>query len=602
MSWWFLTPIVIPIGLGTICFIIPERIKFLKEFFAFLGSGITLILTIFLFMQRTLEYKTGGLILLRIDPLSSFVLLASGIFGFLIVLFSFRFFAYNKHQRHFYSSLLWTMGAACGALMSNHLILLVLFWGFLGITLYLLVLTGGAKAANAAKKTLIIIGGSDALLLLGTLLIYSLTSTFQMNQITVPFQGELAVIAFLCLILAAFAKAGAMPLHSWIPDVAENAPIPVTAYLPAALDKLLGIYLLARICLDMFRMTPAANLFLMVVGAATIIAAVMMALIQDDFRRLLAYCAISQVGYIVLGFGTGNPIGIAGGLFHMLNHSIYKACLFLSGGAVQYRTGETHLSRMGGLGKVMPITFTTFLVAGFAVSGIPPLNGFVSKWMVYQGLIELGKAGNTLWVLWLAVAMFGSGLTLASIMKLIHGIFLGVPSKAIQSKKIKEVGLSMLIPVSILAILCIGFGIFARSIPLKLFIFPTIQNVSFLGIWSPGLATILILVGLMAGGIIYIIGNWKGFREAENFIGGETIIPEERITGIDFYETIRKSRLLHKMYDWAEAKWFDIYDQLGKLALTVASLMRRIHTGVFTQYMTWVLAGLVILLVIWMYL
>ena len=111
---------------------------------------------------------------------------------------------------------------------------------------------------------------------------------------------------------------------------------------------------------------------------------------------------------MVLGIGTGNPIGIAGALFHMLNNAIYKSCLFLTGGSVQHKTGTTNLDKLGGLAKLMPITFTACLIAALSISGVPPFNGFVSKWMIYQGIVELGREGSKLWVIWLAAAMFGS--------------------------------------------------------------------------------------------------------------------------------------------------------------------------------------------------
>jgi len=421
-----------------------------------------------------------------------------------------------------------------------------------------------------------------------------------MNKILMPFDGTLVYFAFILLALGAFAKAGAMPLHTWIPDVAETAPIPITAYLPAALDKLLGIYLLGRMCLNLFEMSGGMNLFLMIVGAVTIIAAVMMALIQHDLRRLLAYHAVSQVGYMVLGIGTGNPIGIAGGLFHMLNHSIYKACLFLSGGAVQHRTGTTDLDKLGGLGKRMPLTFISFLIAAFAISGVPPFNGFVSKWMVYQGLVELGTSGDKLWIIWLVAAMFGSGLTLASFMKLTHTTFLGVPSKLTSSDKVKEVGFGMTFPMMVLALLCVVFGIFAFSIPLKHFLLPSVPGISYLGLWSPGLATIMILLGLFVGFLIYLAGNLKGIREADTFIGGERLPVEARVTGTGFYNTIREMGGLQRIYNWAEAKFFDIYDQGSRFALSVAGLFQKAHTGVLTTYMMWVFIGMVVLLVVLM--
>lgn len=595
-----LYPIVIPILIGTVCVVIPRGVKVIRELLALVGSAGTFGWVIWLFTQKPLDWTYNESLILRLDDLSSFILLASGLFGFLITLYSIRFMEGKEQLSTYYGSLLWTIGAACGALLANHFIVLLIFWGFLGITLYLLVLTGGKDAAPAAKKTLVIIGGSDALILLGIAFVYALTSTFEMNKMFIPFEGVLVYFAFILLALGTFAKAGAMPLHTWIPDVAETAPIPITAYLPAALDKLLGIYLLGRMCLNLFEMSGAMNLFLMIVGAVTIIAAVMMALIQHDLRRLLAYHAVSQVGYMVLGIGTGNPVGIAGGIFHMLNHSIYKACLFLSGGAVQHRTETTDLDELGGVGKAMPITFISFLIAAFAISGVPPFNGFVSKWMVYQGLVELGSRGDKLWIIWLVAAMFGSGLTLASFMKLTHTTFLGVPSKRVTSKKVREVGFGMMVPMVVLALLCVVFGIFAFSVPLKYFLLPAVQGVTFLGLWSPGLATVMILLGLVVGLLIYLAGNLKGIREAESFIGGEHLPVEERVTGTGFYNTIRETGLLRRIYDWAEAKWFDIYDQGSRFSFSLAGLFQRIHTGVLTGYVLWVFVGMLVLFIVLM--
>jgi len=593
-------PIVVPILIGAVCFLVPRKVKVIREFLALLTSAFTLGLVIWLFIEKPLEWSFSGYLILRLDNLSGFILLASGLFGFLITLYSIKFMQGSDHLSTYYGSLLWTLGAACGALLANHFIVLLVFWGFLGITLYLLVLTGGEDTASAAKKSFVIIGGSDALILLGIFFIYVLSSTFEIDKITLPFKGTLVYFAFIFLALGAFAKAGVMPLHTWIPDLAEKAPIPVTAYLPAALDKLLGIYLLGRMCLNVFEMNGAMNLLLMIVGSVTIIAAVMMALIQHDMRRLLAYHAVSQVGYMVLGIGTGNPIGIAGGIFHMLNNSIYKSCLFLSGGAVQHRTGTTDLNKLGGLGKIMPLTFTSFIIAALAISGVPPLNGFVSKWMIYQGLVELGQTGDKLWIIWLVSAMFGSALTLASFMKITHSVFLGISSKEMGLKKIKEVGVGMATSMVVLALLCLIFGIFVYSVPLKYFLFPSVPGVSFIGIWSPGLATIMILLGLAVGFIIYLLGNLKGIREAKTFIGGETLPVETRVTGTGFYNTIREIGGIRKLYDWAEAKWFDIYDQGSRMSFGFANLLRRAHTGVLTSYVLWVFVGLAVILIVLM--
>ena len=194
------------------------------------------------------------------------------------------------------------------------------------------------------------------------------------------------------MMIGAIGKAGSMPFHTWIPDAAIDAPVAVMAFIPAALEKLLGIYMLARICLDLFKLEVNSqfSLVLMTVGALTIVLAVFMALIQKDLKKLLSYHAVSQVGYMMLGIGTAVPIGIAGGIFHMINHAMYKSGLFLAAGSVEQQTGTTELKKLGGLARVMPLTALGFVVCAAAISGIWPLNGFVSKEMVFHGSYETG--------------------------------------------------------------------------------------------------------------------------------------------------------------------------------------------------------------------
>ncbi len=596
-------PILLPIFFGILCLLISERLKGLKEGIALIISLVTLFVTISLFFHKPLEWVKSGSSILRLDNLSGFILIAITFFGFLIILYSLKYMQKKSALREYYAYTLWTIGAACGTVLANNLIILLVFWGFLGLTLYLLIGIGGPDATAAAKKTFIIVGGSDALMILGVGIIFLLTGTFFMDKISIPISGELSVIAFFCLAIAAFAKAGAMPVHTWIPDCAEKAPLSVTAFLPASLDKLLGIYLLVRLCTNLFKLVPWINLILLIIGAVTIVAAVFMAMVQHDIKKLLSYHAVSQVGYMVLGIGTGNPIGIAGGLFHMLNNSIYKGCLFLTGGAVEQKTGTTDLDKLGGLAKLMPITFFTCLIAALSISGIPPFNGFVSKWMIYQGILKLGKNGDKLWIIWLIAAMFGSALTLASFMKLIHATFLGSPSTNTYSPSPKkEVHWTMWLPMIALAGLCIIFGVFAFQVPLKWFILPSLSAMNyqrstlFIGFWSPGLATLLIIIGIIIGLIIYWFGNLKNLREDSPYIGGEILPSENRITGTDFYNTIKNLKLLSWIYKKAEGKLFDIYDQGKNLTFFFTNILKKLHTGVLTDYLAWCMLGVIILL------
>jgi len=537
--------------------------------------------------------------LFKLDSLNGFVVLAIGLFFVLNIIYSFKFMKGKQYLGQYYSNVILTAIASVGAVLSNNLILLLIFWGFLGLTLYLLINMGGDNTSAVAKKTFIIVGGSDMLMLLGIGIIYNLVGTLQMDKIRLELNNGLVVLAYLCIAIASFAKAGAMPFHTWIPDCAEHAPVPVVAYLPASLDKLLGIYLLARISLNVFIMNEAMNIFLMLIGAFTIIAAVMMALVQHNMKRLLGYHAVSQVGYMVLGIGSGTAIGIAGGIFHMLNNSIYKQALFLVSGNVEQKIGTTDLDKLGGLSKIMPFTYISCLIASLSISGVPPFNGFVSKWMVYQGLITAYQvsAGNyrVFILMALVAAMFGSGLTLASFMKLLHATFLGKRVNGSTEKRPNEVSWQMWLPSILLAIISVIFGIFANQIPLKYFILPAVKGVTFIGNWNAGVSTLLIIIGLILGILIFRLkGLRPRIRQDTTFVGGEVLeLRETRVTGTEFYNTIKELGLLRVMYKMAEEGVFDIYSLGKKLVFSISGVFQYLHNGILPTYIVWCLLGMI---------
>jgi len=541
--------------------------------------------------------------LFRLDYLSGFMLAAIAFFFILTLIYSFKFMRGASGLLRYYLYITLTAAASVLVVLTDNLIVLAAAWGFLGLMLYLLINMGDKDSPEAAKKALIIVGGTDALMLWGLAVVYYLAGTMQMSDISLGLDSGLKLAAYICIAVACFAKAGAMPFHSWIPDCARSAPAPVVAYLPASLDKLLGIYLLVRLSLHLFVMNTAMNSFLMLVGAFTIIAAVMMALVQHNMKTLLGYHAVSQVGYMLLGIGTGNPIGIAGGIFHMLNNAVYKSCLFLSAGNVEYRAKTAELDELGGLSKVMPITYISFLIASLSISGIPPFNGFVSKWLIYQGLLVRISGGlslqqNIFTIFCLVAAMFGSGLTLASFMKLLQAIFLGQRMDAQKSKNIKEVPLAMWGPCIILALVCVLFGIFAFPLPLKHIIFPALSfnfpvNASELpGIWSPVLATWLVVIGLIIGWIIFKLTKLS-LRQDKSFVGSEItdLGADNMVTGTDFYNTIKEMGPMPGIYKRAAGGQFDIYVQ-GKKIFTVSAIFKFLHNGVLPTYLVWVLLGM----------
>jgi formate hydrogenlyase subunit 3/multisubunit Na+/H+ antiporter MnhD subunit len=546
-------------------------------------------------LMKPLYWPPVAVPIFLVDNLSALAGLGISFFALVVTIYSFGYI--EKNNGRYFGYLLMTLGSALGAVFSNNLILLVVFWGFLAGLLYLLVTIRRTIAASAsAKKALIIIGGTDALMIFGIGLLWKMSGTFAMEGIHITLNNPLSYAAFLCILIAAFAKAGAVPFHSWLPDIAENAHASVAAYLPASLDKLLGVYLLARISLSLFVMNGVSNGILLVVGAVTIVFAVAIALVQHDFKRLLGYHAVSQVGYMILGIGTATPVGIAGGLFHMLNNALYKSCLFLGAGAVEKRTGTSDLSELGGLSKYMPVTFASFLIASLAISGIPPLNGFFSKWMIYQGIIELGNSKNPFWIVWLIAAMFGSALTIASFVKLLHAVFLGRASA--KTVGVKEVGISMTLPMVILAATCILFGVFAFSIPISLLIVPIMdKGIVFIGTWNPYMATILIITAILLGGIIYLLMAFGKTRVVSSFVGGEDPERFDRMAGTEFYNTIKETKGLDYLYSKEESRGFDIYDISRNIMAVFTGHLQRLVNGVLPTYIVWCLIGMVVMFI-----
>jgi NADH-quinone oxidoreductase subunit L len=204
---------------------------------------------------------------------------------------------------------------------------------------------------------------------------------------------------------------------------------------------------------------------LMIVGAVTILLAVAMALVQKDFKRLLSYHAISQVGYMILGIGTATAFGVIGGLFHMINNALYKSLLFCTGGAVEHRTGTTDLAKLGGLGAKMPITCGCFVIAALSISGFPLTNGFFSKELVYAGALERN-------VIFYAAALLGSFLTAASFLKLGHAAFFGKRNP--EHDTVREAPASMLLPMVLLAAGCLAFAY--NPLPINRILLPAVEE------------------------------------------------------------------------------------------------------------------------------
>ncbi len=562
-------PILLPVVAGLICLLIPKRARVMRELLTLVSVLATLFIAIYIFRQAELSLSVPWFnvasqlqisIDLRATPFTRFVLVAAASFALLVVLYSFEYLSGTSRHQEYHAYLLWALGAAAGTVLAGNLVMLLLFWELLGLTLYLMIMISGSEAISAATKALIIAVIGDMCLLMGIILIWLATGLLDMQALAAQplvIDTPIMLAAFLLMLAGSFAKAGVIPLHTWIPTISTKAPIPVMSYF-TALDKLIGIYLLARVSLEWFEITPGLSVFLMTIGAIGLLSGVLMAMIQHDYRRMLAFHSISQVGYMVLGIGTGTPIGIVGGLFHMLNMVILKGSLFLCGGSVQRQTGRTEFAELGGLAKAMPWTFVSTLVAALGISGVPPLNAFVSKWLIYQGILDWG--GPT-FPIFLVVAMFGSALTLASFMKLMYSMFWGERAEGLEH--VVEAKRLILVPIVILAGFALAFGIFYQW-PVQTLLQPlfpqTVGLAGAPGLWDSGMATILLVVSLLAGIPIYLLGQPRKMQEADVFLGGEALPSEAyRVRGTHFYGPVKEFRGLKRLYALGDAGAFDPY-------------------------------------------
>lgn len=595
--------VALPLGAGILVLIAPRALRWVHEAIAILAAGATLAVAVPLYLRGSpgisIPLLAAGEFALSLDLApttfgSALLLFAAG-FGFLVALYSPPAMASSPRRRQFYAFLLFALGGSAGVFLADHLLVFLVSWELVTASLYFLLSAGSPESKAGATKTFAMLGGADGCLLAGMGLLWFSVRTFSISAIRVPAEGWLLAPAFLLMAVAAVTKAGSLPFHTWLPAASDGAPAAAMAFLPASVDKFLGIFLLVRLCTGIFVPGPALSMTLMAVGAVTIVAAVLVAMMQHDLMRLLSYHAISQVGYMVLGIGTLSPVGIAGALFHMLNNSIYKSSLFLCGGSVAQRTGTTDLDELGGLARAMPATFGAFLVSSLAISGVPPLNGFVSKWMIYQGAIA---AGGWAPLVFLVAAMFGSALTLASFVKALYAVFLGPPTP--RARTVTGENLLMAVPPVILALLCVLFGIWYRF-PLDRFVLPgTPGPVAIIGTWDAPRAAVLIVVSLLAGGLVYLFGRmWRKARVADLFVGGERVPSERlRVSGTRFYDTVRDLPLLAPLYRWQERGFLDSYFLLGKAGAAVTWVLRRIHNGILPWYLSWSLLGVLALIAV----
>jgi multicomponent Na+:H+ antiporter subunit D len=261
----------------------------------------------------------------------------------------------------------------------------------------------------------------------------------------------LVATAIVLFIVAAFIKGGLVPFHGWLPDAYSSAPRSVSVLLAGIVTKTAGVYTAMRIVTSVFGFTPMIQTVLLFIGTVSIIFGALAALNQKDFRRMLAYSSISQMGYIIVALGCGTAYGMAGALFHLFNHATSKSQLFINAAAVEEQTGQRDMTKLGGLASPMPVTGGTSVVALLSIAGIPPLAGFWSKLII---IIALWQSGHPAYAL---IAVVASTITLGYFLLLQRRMFFGkMPSELAGTKEARA---GLLVPAMILSGIAIALGI-----------------------------------------------------------------------------------------------------------------------------------------------
>ena len=405
---------------------------------------------------------------LVLDGLSSLLLLIISVVSAAAMLFSTRYMEQYTAKPKYLCLFLLMVAGMNGVVLSGDIFNLFVFLEIASIASYALVGFGCEHEELEASFKYMVLGSvASMFILFAVALVYGNTGSLNMAYISkaITDAGLNVGLAFaMALFIAGFGlKAALVPFHAWLPDAHPSAPAPISAMLSGVLIKALGVYALVRVLFNVFGISVSLGWVLVTLGVLSMVVGVFLAVGQWDFKRLLAYHSISQMGYVVLGIGLGALIlakgqnvawaslAILGGLFHLANHAVFKSLLFLTSGSVQMSTGTRQLKELGGLAQKLPYTRATCAIASASIAGIPPFNGFWSKLLLVIAAVQAGFFGLAV------ITVIVSLVTLISFLKVQRYVFLGELPENLQQTK-ENTG-SMLVAMIVLACLCLLMGL-----------------------------------------------------------------------------------------------------------------------------------------------
>ena len=450
---------------------------------ALIASGLSLTFIIMLIKPVVLDGNiivywlgnrslAGGYaigIALEVDALSVFFALLTTAAVFVSCIYSQTYMKHDDNIGQYYILFLMLSGGVLGLVLTGdifnmYIMVEILTFAAVALTCFR---KNAYGALEAGFKYLVVGCIGSTCVLCGIIMLYAQAHTLNFAQLSalIPNNMNTATkVAFALLFIGFSTKAFIVPFHPLAADAHGAAPASISVLISGVLTKS-GVYGIIRLTYFLFQTMGLSSFqFLLVfVGCVSMFVCVTMALAQHDFKRLLAFHSISQIGYVLTAVGLCTALGFSAGIYHAMNHTLFKGLLFLAAGAVLHETGTTSLDELGGLSKKMPHTTALFLIGAFSISGIPPFNGFASKWMIYNACFEkAGETGSIGYALVTIICLITSVLTLASFVKVSHSVFFGrLPDKL---KDVQEVPFGMRLAMGILAALCILTGMFPNFV------------------------------------------------------------------------------------------------------------------------------------------
>ena len=548
-------------------------------------------------------------IALEVDALSLFFALLVSVAVFVSGVYSIQYMRHDDNEREYYTLFLMLGGGVMGLVLSGDLFNMFIMVEILTFAaVALTAFRNTAKGAlEAAFKYLVVGSIGSTCILVGTAMLYAQAHTLNLAQLAQVIPGNLNTatkVAFALLFVGFGTKAFIVPFHPLAADAHGAAPASISVMISGVLTKS-GIYGIIRLTYFLFQtMNLGTMQFLLVfIGSLSMFVCVTMALAQHDFKRLLAFHSISQIGYVLTAVGLCTALGVSAGLYHAMNHTLFKGLLFLAAGAVLHETGTTDLGKLGGLSKKMPHTTVLFLIGAFSISGIPPFNGFASKWMIYQATYQKAvESGNIGFLLVTIIALVTSVLTLASFVKVSQSVFFGQLPKELEN--VKEVPFGMRLAMGIFALLCVLTGLFPNLVttyitePAAKAVFSVAQYISAMGfdasgvaaegavsfahvgVWEPISWLLILCIALLSVTIVAVASKYDRVSQCsgeavdskyELFYGGEAQ-EFSQVGGGDLFWGFK--------HNWRG--YFDV--------------MHRLHSGVVNDYALWAVVDLALVL------